>query len=670
MRQFEQLAERNRELGAQEAATKYEQRYEPELRALQQQVDSLRHVNRQLNEQLAQLPSEVESSRLTSQTLIADLNDQLIKLTKEKDECLRQLANYEVDEISRRSMLASSAPDQSSSDNQQLNLTQYDIDSKFWSNQSVSLSMHRTNPAPVATDGDEAVLTLAQIASTPIETISTLNNTISSSKEDQLMEELARSVALVAPLRQRCEDLETKLASANAIQSEQSAELVTYRAAMEEQSTQLSALQNNLNMRNECFEKLLAIYRCVLAEVDKTKLKIASISNTNILEELRSQLSFNEISSSEFVSAIRNILSVLLSEFESVDIEASEYTNSDVVIGDISLPSPSATFSTIISTQIEFMRLFQDYAYNSVEFIERLGVRVNNSDDQKSNRIVELTTQLQLAKSELDDMMTQLHQKETETKEFQSNVNMEVEANREQILRLRETIVSEREKIQLIGQEHEQKMLTFQTQLNAVLEQRDQAIVRAETAEADMQTEDDFSLKEEVITLTEPLQSTNTFISSINNTTDTVSATATVSADDHISTQIRQQFEHKYQAKKKILKAKLRGILQKQAGALEEQRVLITDAVRAEYEDQVTVMKEQLQKLTKTVATSSRSNSGIQFVFEDDDTAKMKQVLLYPEMLGPDVTMELVSSIARRSCSLDDFQELFHQARVNDNSNE
>lgn len=644
VRQYEQLVERNRELGAQEA--EYEQRYEPALRALQQQVESLRLVNRQLNEQLAELPLEAEASRQASESLIAQLKDQLVKLVDEKDVCLRKLVYYEIDSFFRRNSVlpVDSAPDQSSSDSRAFSLTQYDMDSKFWSNQSANLSMHRTNPAPMNAD-DSASLTPVGNASTPVKSVATATTI----KEEILMAELAKAVSMVAPLRQRCQELESDLAKELSAHSEQLIELTAARASADDKDSKLLVLRNELEERVGLFDQLLMLYRRALEEIESISNSVVQLDQDDFLLSSLS-LPAKDENITNFIKIFRDVSLNLSTQFESNEDKLNLIAPELVTLGNISVPTPNDGAVTVANIRIAFAKLLSRFTATTADFMEGYDERIHL---QQGSRMQQLVAQLDLTKQELTELASQLQQKDDELVALTTSlsearvVSTQLETSRGEIQQLQETIVAERESIQLARQEYEQEIEVLQAKLKEAEEEREAALARADTAESDAQTEDDFSLKEGVVVVKESMNSAS-------------EAGVTIS-DDFTADKLRQEFEKKYLSKKKALKAKLRAILQQQADLLESQRVSITDAVRAEYEDQVTNMKNQLAKLTTAVASSSRANNGIQFVFEDDDATKMKEVLLYPEMLSPDVTMELVSSIARRSCSLDDFKDLFDQ---------
>jgi hypothetical protein len=70
--------------------------------------------------------------------------------------------------------------------------------------------------------------------------------------------------------------------------------------------------------------------------------------------------------------------------------------------------------------------------------------------------------------------------------------------------------------------------------------------------------------------------------------------------------------------------------------------------------------------LEEALNSKSRENvirSGIKLALEEE-SHQIRDFVLYPEMLSPDITLQLVKCIASRSYSFDDFKTMFEASQA------
>lgn len=67
------------------------------------------------------------------------------------------------------------------------------------------------------------------------------------------------------------------------------------------------------------------------------------------------------------------------------------------------------------------------------------------------------------------------------------------------------------------------------------------------------------------------------------------------------------------------------------------------------------------ETIEQSTQCSQNDTTGISLDF-DTGTNKIKQVIIYPEMISPELTIQLIKTIAVRSHSRDDFMSIFSLA--------
>jgi hypothetical protein len=123
---------------------------------------------------------------------------------------------------------------------------------------------------------------------------------------------------------------------------------------------------------------------------------------------------------------------------------------------------------------------------------------------------------------------------------------------------------------------------------------------------------------------------------------------------------VSKQFSEQLQTVKLALKKKYKHLLARQKEKFAAEKDDLVDVVKQECS---AIIEEARKRRENSVSHLSMFDKGVRVSADGD-----KEVLIYPEMLSPEVTYELVRSIASRARSERDFKELFDASKSVDMS--